>query len=274
VLPNLIVIGAGKCGTSSLHRYLGVHPSVSMSEPKELDFFQDADCLSRVAEYERHFRDPAPVRGESSPGYSGYPRVRGAPERMRALIPGARLIYVVRDPVERAVSHYVQAFRVRAEARPFAEAFRDLDAMGNKYVCYSRYATQLDRYLRSFPPEHLLVLDGDALLGDRERTLHRVFTFLGVDPSFRSPRFADVLNTREEQYRLGPAAARFARLAARLGGQRAPAEVRAAMTRLAGRRVDRPELGADLRRRLAETLAPEAERLRRLTGQSFAGWSV
>jgi hypothetical protein len=274
VLPNLIVIGAGKCGTSSLHHYLDAHPSVAMSKPKELDFFQAEDCLDRVTDYERHFRDPAPVRGESSPGYSGYPRVRGVPERMHALVPHARLIYVVRDPVERAVSHYVQAYRVHADARGFAEAFRDLDPVGNKYVCYSRYATQVEQYLRCFAPEQLLVVDGDALLADRERTLRRIFAFLDVDPSFSSPRFRAVLNTREEQYRLRPRAARLARAGGRLGGGRAPATVRGALTRLAGTPVKRPLLEPGLRTRLEEALAAEAARLRALTGEAFSGWSV
>src|SRR5829696_2931418 len=245
-----------------------------MSEPKELNFFQDADCLERVAEYERHFRDPAPVRGETSPGYSGWPRVHGVPERMRTLVPDARLIYLVRDPVERAVSHYVQAYRTRADDRGFETAFRDLDAELNKYVCYSRYATQVERYLRCFSPEQLLVLDGDELLHERTATLQRVFEFVGVDASFRSPRFEDVLNTREEQYRLRARAARVARVAVRLGGRRVPAGVRGGLTRLAGRRVERPPLDAGLRARLEEVLAPEVERLRRSTGQAFPGWSV
>ncbi len=274
MLPNLIIIGAGKCGTSSLHHYLDAHPSVSMSARKELDFFQQADCLDRVEQYERHFPDDAPVRGEASPGYSGYPRVQGVPERMRALIPDVRLIYLVRDPVERAVSHYVQALRVQAESRGFEEAFSDLDGARNKYVCYSRYATQVERYVRCFPREQLLVLDGDELLNDRLGALTRVFAFLGVEASFRSPRFEDVLNTREEQYRLGPTGERLSGVAARLGGPRAPARLRHRLTRLAGRRIERPVVREALRTRLEHALAPEAARLRGIAGAPFAGWSV
>ncbi len=274
MLPNLLIIGAGKCGTSSLHHYLDAHPSVSMSEPKELDFFQDADCLARVDRYARHFPDGAAVRGESSPGYTGYPRVQGVPERIRALLPDVRLIYLVRDPIERTVSHYVQAYKVRAESRGFDAAFRDLHPEGNKYVCYSRYATQLERYLRCFAPERLLVLDGDDLLHDRRGTLRRTFEFVGVDSSFRSPRFQETLNTREDQYRLGAAGARARSLADRVGGRRAPAGLRRRVRRVAGRRIERPLVGDDLRRRLEDALAPEVVRLREITGQEFSGWSV
>jgi len=274
VLPNLLIIGAGKCGTSSLHHYLDAHPSVSMSEPKELDFFQDADCLDRAAQYERHFPDHVPVRGESSPGYTGYPRVQGVPERIRALIPEARLIYLVRDPIERTVSHYVQAYKVRADSRSFDQAFRDLDPERNKYVCYSRYATQVDRYLRCFPLERLLVLDGEDLLHDRHAALRHVFGFLGVDSSFYSPQFEEMLNTRESQYRLGAAGARVRRLAARAGGHRAPTGLQRGLTRLAGRRIERPVVDDALRRRLEAALAPEAARLREITGMRFSGWTV
>lgn len=274
MLPNLLIIGAGKCGTSSLHHYLDAHPSVSMSKPKELDFFQDPDCLERVAQYERHFSGDSPVRGESSPGYTGYPRVQGVPERIRTVIPDVRLIYLVRDPIERTVSHYVQAYKVRAETRSFEDAFRELDPQANKYVCYSRYAIQLERYLRCFPLERLLVVDGDDMLRNRADVLRRVFAFAGVDPSFRSPRFDELLNTREDQYRLGAAGARTARLAARGGARRAPNGVRRALRRVAGRRVDRPVVDAKTRERLEAALAPEAARLREMAGMSFSGWTV
>jgi len=245
-----------------------------MSEPKELDFFQDTDCLDRVAQYERHFADDSPVRGESSPGYTGYPRVQGVPERIRALIPEARLIYLVRDPIERTVSHYVQAYKVRAESRSFGAAFRDLDPERNKYVCYSRYATQVERYLHCFASERLLVLDGDDLLRHREKALRRVFGFVGVDASFGSPVFDEMLNTRADQYRLGAAGARGAQLAARLGGRRAPARLRRGLRRAAGRRIERPVVDDALRGRLEEVLAPEAARLRTITGMGLSGWSL
>ena len=113
MLPNLIVIGAAKCGTTSLHEYLDLHPEVAMSREKELDFFVEEKHWGRGVEwYAAQFED-APVRGESSPSYTAYPRYRGVPERIRRVVPDAKLVYLVRDPVERIVSHFVHRQVVR-----------------------------------------------------------------------------------------------------------------------------------------------------------------
>src|ERR671923_1441551 len=154
VLPNLIVIGAAKCGTTSLHEYLDAHPEVAMSREKELDFFVEEKSWGRGVEwYERQFAD-APVRGESSPSYTAYPRYRGVPERIRTVVPDAKLVYLVRDPIERIVSH----FRHRQVVRPGAleDAFAD-PYRREGLVAPSRYWLQLERYLEHFPPEQILV---------------------------------------------------------------------------------------------------------------------
>ena len=106
-LPNLIVIGAQKCGTSSLELYLDLHPEIAMARPKqyELNFFSWEDVWRRgVGWYEQQFRD-APVRGEKSNGYSAWPFWPFVPERMKDVIPDARLIYLLRDPIERLITN-------------------------------------------------------------------------------------------------------------------------------------------------------------------------
>src|SRR3954453_13232385 len=81
-LPNLVVVGAQKCGTSGLHYYLGLHPEISMSRPKELNFFIEERNFSRGVDwYRRHFGPAARVGGESSPKYTAYPQHEGLPER-------------------------------------------------------------------------------------------------------------------------------------------------------------------------------------------------
>ena len=105
MLPNLIVIGAERCGTSSLHRYLRSHPQVFMSKKKELNFFvAEREWRRGRSWYERQFPADAPVRGESSPAYTAYPVFSGVPARLAALVPDAQLLYLVRDPVERTIS--------------------------------------------------------------------------------------------------------------------------------------------------------------------------
>jgi hypothetical protein len=111
-----------------------------MSAEKELDFFSvDALWEKGVAWYERQFAPGTIVRGESSPSYSTYPRTRDVPTRMASVVPDARLIYLVRDPIERMLSLYRFArFVLQNETRTLTDAVRDFDT--SRYVVGSRYA--------------------------------------------------------------------------------------------------------------------------------------
>ena len=121
-LPNLIVIGAQKCGTSVLHYYLSLHPEVSMSKPKELNFFiEERNWPRGVDWYTAHFDAEARVRGEASPNYTAFPQHQGVPERMASVVPDAKLIYMVRDPLERIAAHWVHNYAKRREKGDLAE---------------------------------------------------------------------------------------------------------------------------------------------------------
>ena len=271
MLPNLLVIGAAKAGTTSLHAYLAQHPDISMSEPKELFYFSYEDWRERRGWYERFFRDDAPVRGESCPQYAMHPAFPDVSRRVHSLIPDARLIYLVRDPVERFVAHYVDNIKLTLERRPLDEVLA-LDDRANYFLAASRYATQLERFLQCFDQSRILVLDQRDLLRRRTETMRRVFTFLGVDPDFISPVFTQELNAHAEKRGLN----RVGRWA--FSSDRLPKPLRRALRRhgmpLVTRRVPVPRLTDVQRERLVDRLAPEAQRLRAVTGQSFAGWSV
>ena len=278
-VPTVIVIGAAKAGTSSLHAYLDAHPEIAMSHPKELNFFGRDGNMVRLPWYLDHFDPAFAVRGESSPSYSQYPRLVGQPDRIRAINPGVKLIYLVRDPIPRAIAHWAQQVSARAESRSLVQAFADLDPHRNLYVCGSSYATQLEDYLRCFPRSQTLVVDQHRLRHDRRETVRGVFAFLGVDPEFWSPVFATEMNRGErdqrrltgfgEALRHSPAKAALRRLP--LPARRRSGEL---AKRILSRRVVRPELPGEALSRLADGLAPEAGRLRELTGQDFSTWSV
>lgn len=276
-LPNLVVIGAQKCGTSSLHRYLDLHPAIAMSKPKELKFFVHADPTEeRLAWYTHHFRADAPIRGESSPVYTYYPFVTGVPERMHGLIPEARLIYMVRDPIERAVSEYLHLKAREDETRPIEQALSDPDS---SYVWRGRYFTQLQLFLAHYPLARVLVLDQRDLLERRAETMNRVFTFLGVDASFTSPEFGrmwEVSKGKGRKFTLLYKASRA------FGGPRVWAALptrlrwlgeRVALSSTASGKA-RPMLDDAVRARLVELFSGEARQLRELTGERFASWSV
>jgi hypothetical protein len=275
-LPNLVVIGAQKCGTSSLHRYLDLHPEIEMSRAKELDFFLADRNLSRGVDwYAGQFSGRTPVRGESSPNYTNLPASAGVAERMSALIGDARLIYLVRDPIERALSHYVHAVSLGRERRSVDEALSDPES---SYVRRSLYRTQLEPFVVRFGIERLLVASQEDLLASRESTLRRVFAFLGVDESFTSPEFErrwEVSAGKDRKFRLAY------RISRRIGDKdfwgRLPPGLRWRLERVAsgrvGKRVRPPELSDRVRAELARRFAPEVEDLRRLTGGGPAGWS-
>jgi len=125
--PNLIMIGAMKSATTSLHRYLGFHPGIFVPEPKEIDYFiQERNWDKGRQWYESHFPEAKAVRGESSTSYTQCHRYKDAPGRIRALIPDAKLSYVLRDPIERTVSRYRQRTIQGLEDRAVAEALKKI----------------------------------------------------------------------------------------------------------------------------------------------------
>jgi sulfotransferase family protein len=266
-LPTFFVIGAAKCGTTSLHSYIAAHPQIAMSSEKEPMYFVPGDWVERVARYKDLFERPASVRGESSTAYSAWPWAPEVPDRILAAVPDARLVYMVRDPIPRTLSHYAQNVWDRFPVRPFEELMSDLEDPMNMPVWSSRYATQLERWLRRFPSERILVLDQRDLLRERAATLRRVFAFLGVDAGFTSDSWEAKHNTADAHM----VATAFGRLL----GPAGPTAVRVpGLRRLVIREVPTPVLTPEQHERLAGILAPEADRLRALTGLSLDHWSV
>jgi len=186
-LPTFVVVGAMKAGTTSLYHYLRAHPQVYMPRVKELDFFlEEANWSRGLRWYERRFRgvpDGARALGEASTNYTKHPQYPGVPERMAEVLPDARLIYVVRHPIDRIMSHYRHRIAAGSERRPFAEAV----LTDPTYVATSRYAMQAARFLDHFPREQLLILTSEALKTDRTAAIARVYGFIGVDAAFTAP---------------------------------------------------------------------------------------
>jgi Sulfotransferase family len=291
-LPNLVVIGSAKSGTTSLHHYLNGHPEISMASPsrgaglrdndadgKEMRFFWREDWRESMPWYCSHFAEmTTPVRGEATPAYSAYPRHPAVPERIHAVVPAARLIYIVRDPIERIVSHYIQEL-VDGDRRSFRQRMLELDRPDNSIVCPSRYATQVERYLEFFASSQLLVVDQHRLKHERRATLREIFGFLGVDPGHWSPAFDDERNTRAEKQALTPLGRRlFYGLLDPLGRRLAPerwSTLRPSVRRSFSRQIlERPVLDDELRTKLSAMLQPQVDRLRELTGQRFPSWSL
>ena len=261
-LPTFLIVGAPKAGTTSLHEYLAVHPEIAMSSEKEPMCFEPPHWQERLAEYPALFGRPAKVRGESSTAYSAYPWAPEIPDRVRSVAPRMKILYLVRDPIPRTLSHFAQNVWDRKPVRPWDELMDDLEGEMNMPVWCSRYATQLARWTERF--SDVLVLDQRDLRDRRADTLRRVFAFLGVDAAFSSPAWSAEHNTATDHRRPRPIARR---LPARLADWRP-------VRRLVWERVPVPEPRPDQLRRLEALLAPEAARLREMTGLALDHWSI
>jgi hypothetical protein len=186
-LPNLIIIGGLKCGTTSIHHYMGLHPEVQMSKPKELNFFvSELNWDLGMDWYRSRFDDRFAVRGESSPHYTNMPRFGGVPERIREHCPDAKLLYMVRDPIKRMLSHWVHATGAGYEHGALEDVLSRPDSA---YVQRSMYWMQLQPYLRLFERDRIEVITAEELGSHREETLRRAFRYAGVDENFTHEQF-------------------------------------------------------------------------------------
>ncbi len=189
-----------KCATTALHRYLDLHPDVAMSESKELDFFcgpqeRHAGLAGNwhrgVEWYAAQFPSAATVRGEASPAYTS-PSFPEVPERMARIVPEVRLVYIARDPIERAVSQYLHHRADGTERRPVEEALLDPQS---QYLERSRYHARLEPYLERFPRGQIFICSQEDLLMRRRATLRGLYRFAGVEESFWSAAHGELWNT-------------------------------------------------------------------------------
>lgn len=276
-LPTFVIIGAMKCGTTSLHYYLGMHPEIGMSAEKELAYFVTEWNWKRGERWYRRQFDPAKaIRGEASPQYACYPSNDGVPERMHGLLPDARLIYLVRDPVQRIVSHYCHDVARGFEDRPFTEA-----VLGDngKYLDRTRYYFQIEQYLPYYDREDILVVDQQDLREDRRETLRRVFDFVGADPEVWDPRFNLERHRTKRKRRRTPGGERLARtLPMKALRTLVPIRYRWPIEDLVyypfSRPMERPEVDPELRAALRDRLGDDLARWRAWTGRDFAHWAV
>ena len=284
-LPTFFIIGAPKAGTTSLHHYLEQHPEIQMSTFKEPSFFapppdhRNAKLgITRLTKYEQLFDPTWRVRGESSTNYAEYPFRQHVPERIKALVPEARFLYLVRDPIDRTLSHYYHLVSSGGERRSLEVLSSDLSDPRTPCICASLYALQLELYLKHFSQERMLVVDQKQLMNDRRSALRTIFSFLAVDDSFESSRFDSEFLKGNEHRAYPPSVARFVGRRIHPHAQWVPPPARRFLRRSAERLLFPPletsMLADDLRLRLAEFYAGDVERLRVLTGMSFATWSV
>jgi len=189
MLPNLLIIGAMKCGTTSLHNYLNLHPEIYMTQEKELDYFIEKKNYKKGLNwYKSKFNSKnSKILGESSPNYTKYPLFKDVPKNIFNLIPDIKMIYIVRDPITRLISHYKHNYTLGREKTSFEQCFNRLEK--NNYIYSSMYYLQLSKYLKYFKKDNIYILDSENLLNNPVSTLKSIFDYLDVDRNFVSQKF-------------------------------------------------------------------------------------
>lgn len=210
-LPTFLLIGAKRCGTTSLFANLVSHPGVFGPRLSKSTHYFDVNYDRGVTWYRSAFpterqvdrkrMSPDVAIGEASPFYMFHPL---APERVHALLPEVRLVAVLREPVARAWSHYWYEMRRGHETLSFEEAvvsepsrleaasFDGFAYRHHSYLARGRYAEQLERYLELFPASRFLLLEAEAFYSDPGAVTRRVWSFLGV-PQLECRTFPDPL---------------------------------------------------------------------------------
>lgn len=200
--PDFLIVGAQKAGTTSLYNCLKQHPSVLPARKKEIHYFSQF-YHKGLPWYLDHFpsRDTHQLSGEASPFYLFHPQ---SARRIAETYPDIRIIILLRDPVERAISHYHQQYRRDHEKLPMLEAFeqepqriakawekllRDEKTSASKlqqcsYLKRGEYLPQLLRYETHFPIQQLHLLESRQFFTEPQTSLSGLFQFLHIDPDF------------------------------------------------------------------------------------------
>jgi len=177
-LPDFIIIGSMKSATSTLHDQLAEQPGFFMSVPKEPCFFSDDPVYARGADWYRSLFAKAPADalcGESSTHYTKLPTYPETAGRMAALLPDAKLVYMMRHPIERLISHYIHAWTENEIRVPIDQAIQQHPEL----VSYSEYARQLEPFLEAFGTHAILPLFFERFRQHGPTELERVARFLG-----------------------------------------------------------------------------------------------
>ena len=199
MLPTFIVAGAGKSGTTALWEYLKAHPEVCMASIKEPYFFSQEGPSGRFSKglnwYQGLWKDCQGQKafGEITPAYM----VRSdTPALIHKTIPNVRLIFVLRDPVDRIYSLYWFSRQGGEPLPDFPLFFQERHPKLERFIYTSSYQIHLNRYLDVFPREQIQVLLYDDMGQDLAAFMRRVYAYIGVNPNFMPPNLGQRYNVR------------------------------------------------------------------------------
>lgn len=259
--PDYIVIGAMKCGTSTLAAQLGAQEGIFMTTPKEPNYFSDEAVHARgPAWYAGLFAAAAPgdLKGEASTHYTKLPDYPQTVARMRAAVPDVRLVYMIRDPMARIVSHYIHAWSEGEIDEPLAEAL----GRRPRLVDYGLYGMQISPFVEAFGAEAILLTSLERLRAAPDAELARIAAHIGHAGPVRWREDLGRQNVSGERIRKLPLHGLLVDNPVARGLRRALVP-RALRARIRARRQmrDRPEIPAAARPALEARFAEDRARL-------------
>tara|TARA_R110002094_G_scaffold27465_1_gene40531 strand:+ start:129 stop:1022 length:894 start_codon:yes stop_codon:yes gene_type:complete len=291
-LPDVVIIGAAKSGTSSLARRLDKHPQVCLSKDKEPEFFSHDEKYSRgLGWYADQFAaaQPGQLCLDASTSYSRSPQYPKAAERLHRHCPGAKLIYLMRHPIDRAFSHFIHRHnRELKPGQPFDVDFETHVASDPVCLDSSDYKFQIEQYMRFYPRDSFIFLFSDEFMADELGTFKRVCDFTGIEFDSRHfPPVASRVNTasdyREGAVRASVTASIRAIPVIGKAAYLAPRPLRSACYRAlrwfgggksAESRFTPPSIRPETRARLLERYRPALEWVAELTGRDLSSWML
>lgn len=262
-LPNFIIIGAMKSGTTTLHHKLDMHPNIGMSRAKEPNFFNQ--YYSRGEEwYKGLFTGNFQLYGEASPNYTKAQTFPDTAGNMHATVPDAKLIYIVRDPIERIYSHlHHNLYRDRLQPHEI-----DHVVLNNpEYIKTSSYYYQASQYLPYYSLDKMLFLSFEELKKDSNATMKRICEFLGVS----------AIDFNKEDKIYNDTAKKYLIKNHDLAHRTLPAfliKPYHTFFYLLGIKRDRPVLKAETVQIIRDRLEEDITAFRKLTGMPFSDWKA
>jgi len=263
-LPDFLVIGAMKCGTSTLAAQLAAQPGLFMTTPKEPNFFSDDAVFAKGLDWYRQLFAAAPpgaLKGEASTHYTKLPTYPETVSRMAAVIEAPRLVYMVRDPIERAVSHFIHEW---TEGRMSDDPVGAFDH-APELIEYGLYAKQLDPFVRQYGTDAICLTSLERLTAAPQAELERVCAHIGLSTTPVWQADLEAQNVSAERLRKLPLHGLLITnpVATYLRRRLIPKAIRARV-RQARSYGARPDVPADVRARLAERFLEDQVALRQL----------
>lgn len=274
MLPTFLIIGAMKSGTTSLYAYLKEHPQIGMPVNKEPDFFSNELVWQRGLSWYENLFDAFQEKtalGEASVNYTKYPYYDNVPSRIASILPGVKLIYILRPPVERIYSHYLHNVYAGIEDESFEQA------VANKplYIQTSLYYTQIEQFLHHFAQERLMVLLLEDLQQQPLATVQRIFAFLGVDASYVPPNIHVIKHQGKLKRGSDNVLMKFLRKTRcyHAAADKLPNPVKDLSSYLLKKKVSKPEpMSVSLYNKLLSELLEDIERLSRFLNRDLTAW--